>query len=91
MVWRRAAEAAEVADHAEVAAVEPGVAAEGFEHLVEELASALLLGLVCGVSGAGAGDVAGLCTEGWGGGEEETDRDREGGDEQNDSDHGDHS
>jgi hypothetical protein len=66
-----------VADDAEVAAVEPGVAAEGFEHLVEELAAALLLGLVGGVGGAGTGDVAGLCPEGSGGCEEEADRENE--------------
>jgi hypothetical protein len=63
-------EAAGVAVDAEVAAVEPGVAAESFEHLVEELVSALLLSLVGGVGGAGAGDVAGLCRERRGGDEE---------------------
>ena len=71
-------EAAEMADHADVAAVEPGVAAEGFKHLVEEFSSALLLGLIGGVGGAGAGDVSGLgAQEGRGDGEQEADRDAE--------------
>ncbi len=70
-------EAAEVADDAEVAAVEPGVAAEGFEHLVEEFAAALLLGFACGVGGGGAGDVAGLGRQGPGGCDEEADREKE--------------
>ncbi len=57
-----------MAEEADVVAVEPGVAAEGFEHLVEEFAAALLLGFAFIVDGGGAGDVAGLCQKRLGGG-----------------------
>jgi hypothetical protein len=46
-----------------VAAVQPGVAAEGFDHLVEELAAALLGGLADWLGWSGAGDLAGLPPE----------------------------
>ena len=72
-----AEEAGEMAAFLYVAAVEPGVAAEGFEHLVEEFASALLLGFTGRMGGGGAGDVAGLSRERWSDGREEADRDAE--------------
>ncbi len=43
-----------------VFAMEPGVSAEGGDHLVEEGAAALLGGFAGGADGGGAGDVAGL-------------------------------
>ena len=38
-----------MAEFADVAAVEPGVSAEGFEHLVEDLAAALVGGFAGGL------------------------------------------
>ncbi len=72
-----AEEACEVAALLEVFAVEPEVAAEGFEHLVEEFAAALLGGLAGDLSGGCAGDVGGLRPEGVRG----DDADRDGDDE----------
>ena len=76
--WGSAEEAGDVADLADVAPVKPDVATELFQHLVEELAPALVGGYACFLLGCGAGDVAGLREESGSAGEEaECDRESE--------------
>jgi len=76
--WGSAEEAGDVADLADVVPVKPNVTTELFEHLIEELAPALVGGYACFLLRCGAGDVAGLREESGSAGEEaECDRESE--------------